>query len=269
MVHPGLTEAAMAAPDRSGKAESRVNTVHEAALCAWEGASNCTADRERADCCRERAEDADGHRHRSDGLRSDAASGAERESHQSPPAHSHRSGGLVEEAPAERSPATPPGAAASAEPEEQLTHLELETVYRDTVAGLLAADPLLGDLPSALTAAELRSLTALERGAAMAVLVNRGRRLTRVIVQRGATVRDLKAALRGAVELELARRGGRQRAISWRHVWRANWLTHGGRRLQDDNASLEQLGIGNKAEVGFVKRIRPKRGQRDKKGGQL
>ena len=153
--------------------------------------------------------------------------------------------------------------------EDQLTHLELETVYRDTLSGLLASDPLLSDLPASLTGAELRSLTALEHGTAMAVLVNRGDRLTRVIVQRSATVRDLKVALRSAVELEVARRGGRRRAISWRYVWRANWLAFGGKRLKDDSATLQELGIGNKAEVGFVKRIRPKRGQREKKGGQV
>ncbi|XP_043232870.1 uncharacterized protein LOC122387097 [Amphibalanus amphitrite] len=161
------------------------------------------------------------------------------------------------------------GGAPDPESEDQLTHVELGTVFRDTLTGLLAEDPLLNDLPAVLTPAELRSLTALERGTAMGVLVNRGQRLTRVIVQRTATVRDLKMALRSAVELELARRGGRRRAISWRYVWRANWLSFGGRRLKDDNARLEKLGIGNRAEVRFVKRIRAKRGQRDKKGGQV
>ena len=173
---------------------------------------------------------------------------------------------LVKSETASNSDPTP---AAEPDSEDQLTHLELETVYRDTLSGLLASDPLLSDLSASLTAPELRSLTALEHGTAMAVLVNRGDRLTRVIVHRSATVLDLKRALRSAVELELARRGGRRRAIGWRYVWRANWLAFRGRRLKDDAATLEELGIGNKAEVGFVKRIRPKRGQKDKKGGQV
>ncbi|XP_037094027.1 U11/U12 small nuclear ribonucleoprotein 25 kDa protein-like [Pollicipes pollicipes] len=102
----------------------------------------------------------------------------------------------------------------------------------------------------------------------MAVLFNRGDKLTRVIVERTATVRDLKRALRGAVELELERQC-RRRLISWRYVWRTNWLCFEGRQLTDDNARLADFGLTNRAEVRFVPRIRAKRGQRDKKGGQV
>ncbi|XP_037093765.1 U11/U12 small nuclear ribonucleoprotein 25 kDa protein-like [Pollicipes pollicipes] len=154
------------------------------------------------------------------------------------------------------------------EEEDGLTHHELEAVYRSTLADLLAADPLLSDLPPAPTPAEVRSLLALEHGTAMAVLFNRGDKLTRVIVERTATVRDLKRALRGAVELELERQC-RRRLISWRYVWRTNWLCFEGRQLTDDNARLADLGLTNRAEVRFVPRIRAKRGQRDKKGGQV
>jgi len=152
--------------------------------------------------------------------------------------------------------------------DDRLTLPELEAVYERTLAELLAADPLLSELPAGLTAPEVRSLTALEHGTAMAVLVNRGDQLTRLIVERTATVRDLQRALRCAVELKQERQR-RPRRISWRYVWRTHWLCYKGRHLMDEQAKLEELGVTNKAEVCFVKRLRRKWGQREKKADQI
>jgi len=81
----------------------------------------------------------------------------------------------------------------------------------------------------------------------------------RVIVdQRDATVCHLKRALQRCVSLSLLRKTGRTMAVSWRHVWKTNWLSFNGEKLKDDNAKLRDLGIVNRANVTFVKRYRDK-----------
>lgn len=73
--------------------------------------------------------------------------------------------------------------------------------------------------------------------------------------QQGATVMDLKRAIRRYFTLKLTRYQQSSVNISWRYVWRSNWLVYEGSKLKDDNALLADVGIRNKSRVSFIKRL--------------
>lgn len=75
------------------------------------------------------------------------------------------------------------------------------------------------------------------------------------VQQQGATVMDLKRAIRRYFTLKLTRYQQSSVKISWRYTWRANWLVHDGSKLKDDNALLADIGIRNKSRVSFIKRL--------------
>lgn len=56
----------------------------------------------------------------------------------------------------------------------------------------------------------------------------------------------------------LQSRKGIKKRISWKYVWKSNWLSYEGTRLTDDNAKLHQYGIRNKSTLKFVKKYRDK-----------
>lgn len=76
------------------------------------------------------------------------------------------------------------------------------------------------------------------------------------VQQQGATVMDLKHAIRRYFTLKLTRYQQSSVKISWRYIWHTNWLVHEGCKLKDDNALLADIGIRNKSRVSFIKRLR-------------
>lgn len=141
---------------------------------------------------------------------------------------------------------------------EVLSHQELLEITRKTLTVILKQDPLLSDLPSGVTLEEVQAQIALEHGQSMTVFVVRddGEEMPVVVRQQGATVMDLKRAIRRYFTLKLTRYQQSSVKISWRYVWRANWLAHEGCKLKDDNALLADIGIRNKSRVSFIKRLR-------------
>ena len=142
---------------------------------------------------------------------------------------------------------------------DDYSHKEAIDIFKKNLDSLLASDPLLNDLPSAVTLEEVNSLIGLEHGQAMSVVVNRqdGSSFP-VIVHQDATVADLKKAVERATALRLSRQRHRVK-ISWKHVWKTYWLSAHGRKLKLDNAPLKQWSIRNNDRVAFVKRLREKR----------
>ena len=66
---------------------------------------------------------------------------------------------------------------------------------------------------------------------------------------------DLKRAIRRHFTLRLTRYQRSSVNISWRYVWRSNWLVHESVKLKDEKALLANYGIRNKSRVSFVKRL--------------
>ncbi|CAG2062201.1 unnamed protein product [Timema podura] len=147
----------------------------------------------------------------------------------------------------------------SDEDRDTLSHEELVEVTDTTLSELLGQDPLLGDLPQGVTLEEVGAQVALEQGQSMTIKILRGdgEEMAVVVPQRGATVLDLKRAIRRHVELRL-NRSKRSRTLSWRYVWRSHWLYHDAQKLKEDWAQLADYGIHNKSRVKFVKRLREK-----------
>lgn len=141
---------------------------------------------------------------------------------------------------------------------EVLSHQELLEITRKTLTVILKQDPLLSDLPSGVTLEEVQAQIALEHGQSMTVFVFRddGEEMPVVVQQQGATVMDLKHAIRRYFTLKLTRYQQSSVKISWRYVWHTNWLVHEGCKLKDDNALLADIGIRNKSRVSFIKRLR-------------
>jgi len=141
---------------------------------------------------------------------------------------------------------------------EVLSHQELLEITRKTLTVILKQDLLLSDLPSGVTLEEVQAQIALEHGQSMTVFVVRddGEEMPVVVQQQGATVMDLKHAIRRHFTLKLTRYQQSSVKISWRYVWHSNWLVHEGCKLKDDNALLADIGIRNKSRVSFIKRLR-------------
>ncbi|XP_046388945.1 U11/U12 small nuclear ribonucleoprotein 25 kDa protein-like isoform X2 [Ischnura elegans] len=147
-----------------------------------------------------------------------------------------------------------------------LSHEDLVELTQKTLTALTQAIPLLSDLPPAVTFEEVAAQVELEQGQSITVYVMRGDgEIMKVVVpSRGATVRDLKAAIARHMALRLSRQSkGKQRPvkISWRYIWRSHWLSADGINLRDDSALLSEYGVSNRSKVSFVPRLN-ERGRR-------
>lgn len=142
---------------------------------------------------------------------------------------------------------------------ETLSHEELLEVTATILNDIIKQDPLLSDLPKGVTVEEVNAQIALEHGQSITVFVRRddGEEMPIVIQQRGATVLDLKRALQRYFALKLAREKSSVK-ISWKYVWKTNFLCYEGQKLKDNSTLLEKYGIHNKSCVTFIKRLREK-----------
>ena len=107
------------------------------------------------------------------------------------------------------------------EPDDGCCHQEIVDFVRNTLDSLLATDPILNDLPSAVTLDEVQSLIALEHGQAINIEILRddGTSLP-VIIRQYATVGQLKRTVERAIKLRLSRDANqRQRRINWKYIW--------------------------------------------------
>lgn len=140
------------------------------------------------------------------------------------------------------------------------SHQEAVNFVRKTLDSLLSTDPILNDLPTAVTLEEVESLVALEHGQAIHVEIHRADGTTLpVIIQQNATVGKLKRAVERATELKLSRDAHhRRRRISWKYVWKTYWLYAHGVKLKDDSAKLKDCAIRNNDRVSFIKRLKEK-----------
>ena len=129
--------------------------------------------------------------------------------------------------------------------------------YKETLDEILG-DPLLCDLSQNITLDELKSQLTLEFGQAMTVLIRKAdQTVYPVIVALDATVADLKKGIERYVLLHQSREGEKQN-ISWKYVWKSYWLVFDGQKLNDSNVMLKDMGISNRCEVKFVKRLKSK-----------
>lgn len=139
-----------------------------------------------------------------------------------------------------------------------LSHRAAMEQFKDCLAELIVGDPLLSDLPTAVTMEEVSSQIALAHGQAMTVNVRRvDDQVLPIVVVNSATVHDLKRAICRHVTLKQERENGTLH-ISWKYVWKSYWLYFNGEKLTKDNRPLKEYGIRNKDEVTFIKRLRPK-----------
>ncbi|XP_028405840.1 U11/U12 small nuclear ribonucleoprotein 25 kDa protein-like [Dendronephthya gigantea] len=142
---------------------------------------------------------------------------------------------------------------------EQFSHSEFIALALNTVSEIVK-DPLLKDLHSEPSVEEVNSQIALEHGKAITVNVlqqNEENNVLPVVVPLKAKVKDLKKAIQRHLTLKQTREGGTT-YISWRHVWRTYWLVHDGEKLTDNEKTIKEYGIKNKAVVTFGKRLRRK-----------
>ncbi|KAK7794228.1 hypothetical protein R5R35_012548 [Gryllus longicercus] len=142
---------------------------------------------------------------------------------------------------------------------ENLSHEEILEVSATILNDIIKKDPLLSDLPKGVTVEEVKEQIALQHGQSITIYVKReaGEEIPVVVRQRGARVLDLKHALQRYFALKLARERSTVK-ISWRYVWKTNYLCFEGQKLKDDLSLLEKYGIHNKSCVSFVKRLREK-----------
>ena len=141
------------------------------------------------------------------------------------------------------------------------SHQEVVDLVRETLDSLLAADPILDDLPKAVTLEEIQSLIAFEHGQAIQIEVYREDGTTLdVIIHQNATVGQLKRAVERATELKLSRDADhrRRRRINWKYVWKTYWLYAHGVKLKDDKTPVKDCALRNNDRVSFIKRLKEK-----------
>ncbi|KAK9751690.1 Ubiquitin-like domain [Popillia japonica] len=142
---------------------------------------------------------------------------------------------------------------------EKLDHGQLLELTQSSLRRLLAADPLLSDLPSDVTTEEVLAQVAVVQGQSITVHVLRNSEnpLSVVIPQQGTTVRDLKKTIQRAFSLKQQRQRSKTK-ISWRYVWRTYNLQHGSEVLRNDNELVSEYGVRNGSDIKFIKRLRKK-----------
>ncbi|XP_068219444.1 U11/U12 small nuclear ribonucleoprotein 25 kDa protein-like [Palaemon carinicauda] len=139
-----------------------------------------------------------------------------------------------------------------------LSHAELKAFFQGALERLLPADPVLNDLHPQVTLEEVQALIDLEHGQAMKVYIKKADGgYWNVVVPREATVHELKVALKHHVALWLNRKGLKKK-ISWRYIWKTNWLCFDKEKLINDNCKLLEYGIRNKSTLTFLKKRRDK-----------
>ncbi|XP_018571916.1 U11/U12 small nuclear ribonucleoprotein 25 kDa protein [Anoplophora glabripennis] len=145
---------------------------------------------------------------------------------------------------------------------ENLSHEDLLEISQSSLRRLIAADPLLCDLPVDVTTEEVLAQIAVAQGQSITVTVTRYSEspLNVVIPQRGTTVLDLKKAIKRTFTLKQQRQRSKTK-ISWRYVWRTYNLQNveTGRVMKDNTKEVSEYGIVNKSELRFVKKLRKDR----------
>ena len=135
---------------------------------------------------------------------------------------------------------------------------QLMLEYKEALDEMLG-DPLLADLPPDITLSELQSRITMELGQAMTIMIKRADGfIYPVIVPMNATVKDLKNEIERYVILQLTREGEEGKSISWRYIWKTYWLVFNGVKLKDLNTILRDIGLSNRSEVHFIKRLQSK-----------
>jgi U11/U12 small nuclear ribonucleoprotein SNRNP25 len=142
---------------------------------------------------------------------------------------------------------------------DSLSHEDLCEITQSSLRRLIAADPLLQDLPGDVTTEEVLSQIAVAQGKSITVVVLRHfeTSLSVVIPQSGTTVRDLKRAIQRNFTLRQQRLRSKTK-ISWRYVWRTYDLLHWGKPMGKDGELVSAYGVVNKSEIRFGKKLRGK-----------
>lgn len=157
---------------------------------------------------------------------------------------------------------------------------------------ILAQTPLLRDIASDVTHDELLAEIAYINGGSIKLYVQRKPfEELRVIVPRQCTVWQLKAAIRRTFEAHQRKQASRAAddkhrksehavdrprhrsdliavhtaRISWKYVWRTNYLRHNGIALADNAKLLSDYGVRSKDVLDFVKKIKVDRKTRASK----
>ncbi|XP_063926244.1 U11/U12 small nuclear ribonucleoprotein 25 kDa protein-like [Zophobas morio] len=142
---------------------------------------------------------------------------------------------------------------------DNLSYEDLCEITQSSLRRLIAADPLLQDLPGDVTTEEVLAQIAVAQGKSITVVVLRHYEtpLHVVIPQLGTTVRDLKRAIQRNFTLRQQRLRSKTK-ISWGYVWRTYDLLHWGKPMSKDGELVSNYGVVNRSEIRFGKKLRRK-----------
>lgn len=138
-------------------------------------------------------------------------------------------------------------------------HQELVKLTKEALDKLIDSDPFLAGLPLNVTVEEIKAQIAVAQGQAITLFLHRRNlpRLSIVVPTHTTTVLDLKKAIIRHTNLYFKRENIKKK-ISWKHVWKKYNLSFNDIQLANDNKNLKVYGIGNKAELYYVKKYREK-----------
>ncbi|KAK0161679.1 hypothetical protein PV327_008098 [Microctonus hyperodae] len=143
--------------------------------------------------------------------------------------------------------------------ENQFSHEELMEFTRGVLNKIIDSDPLFNELPSDATVEEIKAQTAVARGQAITLNLNRSElsKLAIVVPSNNTTVLELKKAIQTQTNLALHREKIKKK-ISWKHVWKKYHLSSYGVVLNDEKEKIKNYGVSNRTELNYLKRRREK-----------
>ncbi|XP_012260784.1 U11/U12 small nuclear ribonucleoprotein 25 kDa protein-like [Athalia rosae] len=141
----------------------------------------------------------------------------------------------------------------------EFSHEELVKLTKEAINKIIESDPLFVGIPADATVEEIKSQSAVARGQAITLYLNRGElpRLSVVVPPHDTTVLDLKKAIKRHTILALKREKVK-RKISWKHVWKKYNICFGNTQLINDDEDIRNYGVTNKVELYYAKKRREK-----------
>lgn len=162
------------------------------------------------------------------------------------------------------------------ETSEQLCeiHRNLRNSTKERLQSILNATPLLCDFNGDVTYDDIAAEISIVKGDAIKIYVTREpyQRL-KLIVSRTNTIIELKSAIKrsfNALQNRLKLKNAKDKSsskrsnkhnepivnISWKYIWRTYYLRHNGAALINNEKTLAEYDIRNKAILDFVKKIK-------------
>jgi U11/U12 small nuclear ribonucleoprotein SNRNP25 len=113
---------------------------------------------------------------------------------------------------------------------------------------------------NSLTLEQVDTLIALELGTAFEITVLRcGLEPLTIVVRQNATIADIKNLIVLQITRDLKEKGRRNKKIGWKYIWKTYCLMFEGKKLLEDKARIQEIGIRSGSILRFSRYVKAER----------